>query len=208
MPTYLVTLDFTVVHAECDPTLPNGTPEQIAAQGENLKMTVVNEHQGIRTYVAELAIEAACEDGLTDHLIGLFSHLPDYRTGNVFVAESEAEPKLDSVAERQRAAAESGSDEPVLSPADDVDLEPFRVQCYFKSDVPFETLRAGFLKYVAVGNLVSNATIGGEFVAFVSLNAISADGLEAVVEALLAKAFDAETEESAVNFRPITTSVL
>lgn len=208
MPHFEVMIEFSIVHALCDPTDPNGTPEQIGAQGENLIVELVEEHQGIRTYHALLTVEAACKDSLGEHLVGLFSHLPEYKTIEVSIAEGKPEPKLDPVAQQHQAAAESGSDEPVLSPADKVDLEPFRLQCYFKSAVPFEVLRDGFVKHIAVGNLVSNATIGGEFVAFVSLNAISEDGLEDVVETLLRKAFNADTEESALNFRPITTKLI
>ncbi len=212
MPRFNVMLIFTVVPAECDPTDPNGTPKQIAAQAENLVVELVHEHQGVGTYEAVLTVEAARADGLTDHLIGLFSHLPYYETGEFTVVE--AKPKPGTVDAPK--AAKDARDETETGPAAQQDQaptgsgpgKPFRVQCYFKSGVPFEVLKAGFVKHVAVGNLVSNATMGGEYVAFVKLNAISADYVEDVVLALLAKAFDAETEESALNFRPIKTQLI
>lgn len=225
MPRFNVVLDFSIVHALCDPTDPNGTPEQIAAQGENLTVELVHQHQGIRSYRAALTVEAAREDDLTDHLIGLFSHLPKYQTGRVGVREAETKPEPGPAAQQDQAPTGSGPDArdetetgpPSLAERqaahaarmkDDSVEKPFRVQCYFKSDVPFEVLEAGFVKHVAVGNLVSNSMMGAEFVAFVKLNALSADGLEDIVETLLRRAFDAETEESAVNFRPVKTQLI
>ncbi len=218
MPCYQVELEFSIVHALYDRTDPKGTPEQIAAHTEGLKVTLMNEHQGIRTYCAVLTVEAASEGGLTDNLVGLFDHLPQYVPGSIRV--DELEPKPGTVA--APIAANDARDKVETGPpslderqaahaariADDSVEKLFGVQCYFKSAVPFEVLKAGFVKHIAIGNLVSNSMMGEEYVAFVSLKATSSYGLEDIVEHLLAKAFDAETEESAFNFRPVKTTLI
>lgn len=191
MPCYHVELEFSIVHAQCDPVSLVGTPEQIAAHTEGLTVTLMSEHQGIRTYCAVLKVEAASETNLTHVLIGHFDHLPQFVPGTMRVDGLEA-----------------SSDGPDLGIADDVALDPFRLQCHFKSELPFEVLKTGFIKHIAIGNLVSNAGMAGEFVAFVSLNAISTAGLEGIVEELLSKAFDANTDKSAANFCPITTKLV
>ena len=140
---------------------------------------------------------------LSKKIVGLFNHLPAYETINVDVVEvpgTEVAP----------AADESGP------------TTRFRVQCLFMSALSFETLRAGFVKHIAGGNLVSNADRHNEYVAFVDLESVSAEGLEDAAHALLVRAFGAEvpkTEEQreiakisghdpTKDFQPITTKVL
>lgn len=203
MNSYLATLNFAVAYGQCDLTpgqTPPSTPEEIVAQaGENMTLVLVSEgSQQHRRYHATLRVETSTPDALNKQIIGLFNHLPDYETLDVRVLERGLKPAPEpaSLAERQAAASEAGP------------TRPFRVQCLFRSALTLETLDAGFIRYAAKGNLVSNANRHCEYVAFVDVEAVSAEGLEDAVRTLLTKAFGADTEESAVNFQPITTKVL
>ena len=203
MPKYLVALDFAVAYGQCDRTLgrkPPGTPEEIVAQGENITLVLVSEgSEQMRRYHVELKVEASGPDGLSKEIIALFEHLPGYITLDVRIIEPSVPgvaPEPGSLAERQAAAAESGP------------TTRFRVQCLFRSVLSFEALQAAFAKHIAGGNLVSNADRYSQYVAFVELETVSAEGLEDAAHTLLAKAFGAESEESFDNFVPITTKVL
>lgn len=206
MNRYLVTLDFAVAYGQCDQTpgqTPPGTPEEIAAQTENMTLVVISEgSQQCRHYRVELSVKAETSEGklpLSRQIVGLFNHLPGYETISLNVVEAPGAyvvPEPLSLAERQAAAAKSGR------------TGPFRVQCLFRSVLPFEALQTAFAKHIAGGNLVSNADRHAEYVAFVDLDAVSADGLDDAAHTLLARAFGAESEESFDNFQPITTKVL
>jgi len=199
MNSYLATLDFAVAYGQCDPTpgqKPPGTPEEIVAQHENMTLVLVSEgSEQHRRYQVRLQLKASNPDTLRKEIIGLFDHLPEYETIDSKAIGLGA-PDPASLAERQAEAAEAGP------------TRPFRVQCLFRSALTFEPLRAGFAEHIAGGNLVSNANQHRQYVAFVDLDAVSAEGLEDAAHTLLTRAFGAHTEESAMNFEPITTRVL
>lgn len=183
MKSYLTTLDFTVCFGECDHVAgqqPPGTPEAVVGNAENLSLNVDHELGTYRQYRVQLRTEAEMPDGLCEDLEGLFNHLPDYSCMSVVT-------------------------EPI---AIDSDLSKFTLCCHFRSGVPFETLKAGFAKHVAVGNLVGNGTVPQEYVAHVEIEADLPDGLTEAVHEVLKKAFDADTDESAINFQPINTSLV
>lgn len=203
MDSYLVTLDFVVAYGQCDLTLdqtPPGTPEGIVAQVGTISLVLVSEgSEQMRRYHVEILIEASTSGDSAKDVIGLFDHLPGYETLTVDVADApgaHVAPEPASLAERQAAASESGP------------TGPFRVQCLFRSVLPFDRLQAFFTEHVAGGNLVSNAHRHNEYVALVDFEAVSAEGLEDATHFLLARAFGADTEESADNFQPITTRLL
>ena len=183
MDNYLVSMTFIVNMRGVDLTRGQTPP---AAPGEiaDLDPDMLLQHQfcddlGNSTLNVETRVRAENDDGLIDDLTNRFNHLPGFE-----VLDSEVVLK-----------GEKG-------------MSFYKVRCHFKSSVPFATLKAGFAKHVAKGNLVSNGNVHGEYFAFVDVESLSHVDLDGVVHGLLAKAFDADTEESAINFKPIKTDVL
>lgn len=203
MPRYLVTLDFRFAFAKCDPTpgqKPPGLPEEIAELTPDLLLQCIKEEEGVRTHHAELVYEADTADGLREALCNTFNHLVGFEVINQGVApvkypEATTDKPVDDRAHLY--------DNPV-----DGKMCQCNVRCHFRSGLPMDVLATGFAKHVANGHLSPNGTVQLEYVAWVTIETANVSDIDNGVERLLAKAFDAETEESAVNFQPITTTLL
>ncbi len=191
MPRYLVTLDFCVAFTKCDPTpgqRPPGIPEEIAELIPELLLQCSKEDQeGNRTYHAELVYEADTADGLREALCGTFNHLAGFE-----VIDQHVDPVKYP---------------PVEKPVDG-ETRQYNLRCHFRSGLPMDVLAIGFKTHVANGHLSPNGMIQLEYVAWITVETANVSDIENGIERLLAKAFDAETEESKVNFQPITTTLL
>lgn len=195
MPSYLISIDFRIAFAKCDPTpdqKPPGIPEEIAALNPQIVLHCIKEDAGAnRTYSCALVYDADPYHGLTDHgliehLSGMFNHLPGFE---IIASSVDVKP------------------EPIDNPVDG-QVRQFNVRCHFRSRLPMDVLASGFAKHVANGHMSPNGMVHLEYVAWMTLNALVDDDVPEMVDSLLARAFDAETEESAVNFQPITTTLL
>lgn len=184
---YLVTLKFNIAFGSCDVTPgqnPPGIPEEIVnASNLDLVLNCLSENAetGNRSYESQQLVEADNDSDLVQNLVAIFKHLPGFEI-------------LSSRCERPEQ-----KDKPTQS---------YRVQCVFSSMENFDRLHKAFYAHIAEGHLVSNGLVKNQFVAFVGLNAVSAEGLERMAEALLSTAFGADSAETAGNFKPIRTVVL
>lgn len=190
MPSYLVSIDFRIAFANCDPTpdqKPPGIPEEIAELNPQLVLHCIKEDpEANRTYSCALVYEADTDDGLIEALIGMFNHLPGFE-----ILESTIDVKP----------------EPTDKPVEDASGQ-YTARCHFKSGVPMDVLTAGFYQHISFGHMVANGSVQLEYVAWVTVNAVSGDDVPQMVQGLLREAFAADTKESAVNFQPITTTLL
>jgi len=187
MPVYTVTLDFAINFGACDVTpgqTPPGIPEEMA--GDKLSVECTSEHGSTRSYGIQQVVEAENSDGLEAALKSLFEHLPEF-----YVVASSIQ------------TAHSGQ-APPEQPACGVHA----IVCRFQSDVPFFRLSQQLASQVAVGSLLNHPASVNQYVAVVFIGAPTNRGLGETVEGLLIKAFEAETEESAINFKSIKTVVL
>ncbi len=192
MPHYLVTLDFRVAFAKCDPTpgqKPPGIPEEIASLMPKLLLGCSKEEEGIRTYHAELVYEADTADGLREALCNTFNHLAGFEVINQGVAPVKY--------------PEATTDKPVEG-----NTRQYTVRCHFRSGLPMKVLSNSFKEHIAKGNLAPNGMVPLEYVAWITVETATVFDIEKGIERLLAKAFAADTEESRVNFQPITTTLL
>lgn len=139
------------------------------------------------SYFVTWTVLAENDDGLIDLLVAHFKHLPGFRV----------------VSTEKHVIEESTM---AVGPTE----KWYTVRCLFKSDVDFVTLKRQFRDQVATGNLVSNGTRFGEYVAFVTIGSADSDpdGLIGIVHALLYRVCAAEGGESDLNFDPIKTDVL
>ena len=190
MPSYLVTIEFRIAFAKCDPTpdqKPPGIPEEIAELNPQLVLHCIKEDaEANRTYSCALVYEADTDEGLIEALTAMFDHLPGFE-----IIESTIDVKPEPM------------DKPV-----DGKMCQCNVRCHFRSGLPMDVLATGFAKHVANGHMGPNGTVQLEYVAWITIETANVSNIENGVERLLAKAFDAETEESRVNFQPITTTLL
>ncbi len=207
MISYLFTLDFQFNRELCnpDPTLdPLMTPEGIAkshsvdGSSGNVGVSCPEYVRGeLNRCVARTTHEVSDASGdsdlqlIADQLMGLFLHLPGF---NLVSLDYK---KIDPNAEIDAAPTVAGPD-----------IKQFKLQCRFRSTVPFLELLAGFKEHIADGNLVGNGAKPQEYVAFVNLGAVSADSLEDAVETLLARAFTTDAQNSSDCFHSIKTTLL
>lgn len=190
MPSYLLSIDFRIAFAKCDPTpdqKPPGIPEEIAALNPQLLLHCIKEDaEANRTYSCALVYEADTDEGLIEGLTAMFNHLPGFE-----VIDSSIDVKP----------------EPMDNPVEGT-VRQYNVRCHFRSGLPMKVLLNSFKEHVANGHMSPNGTVQLEYVAWVTLDALSDDDVPEMVESLLAEAFAAETEESALNFQPITTTLI
>lgn len=187
MQSYLVTLDFTIAFAECDPTpgqTPPGTPEEIAELEPELAVYCDTEDAGerkIRLYHCEMLIDAEKDDDASTALIRLFKHLPGFE----IVAVSAGVVKQPSA------------------------TTEYAVVCRFRSTEAYFRLNNAFYAHFAEDGLFFKAPgKPGHYVAYVVMHAPMSDGLEKTVEALLRDTFDAQSAEKADHFAEVTTNLL
>jgi len=190
MPSYLVTIDFRIAFAKCDPTpdqKPPGIPEEIATLNPQLMLHCIKEDaEANRTYSCALVCEEETDDGLIEALTGMFDHLPGFE---VIASSVDVKPEP--------------TDKPVEGKT-----RQYNVRCHFRSGVPLKVLLNSFKEHIANGHMGPNGTVQLEYVAWVTVYMLSGDDVLQTVEDLLRKAFAADTEESAVNFQPITINLL
>jgi hypothetical protein len=191
MQSYLVTLDFSIAFALCDPTpgkTPPGTPEKIAAEAPNGTMTLVCMEQRADDnktclYRCEQSVDADGRDGLRDALTAMFDHLPGFE-----VLEATVEP--------------------VKQPPATTATKEYVVVCHFRSTDAYFRLNNAFYEHVAEGFFFAAPKKPGHYVAYVVMRTPSSDGLEKAVEGVLRTAFDAHSAETADHFAEVTTNLL
>ena len=190
MRTYLVTLDFTIAFALCDPTpgkTPPGTPEKIAADSNGTMTLVCMEQRAddnkTRLYRCEQSVDADGRDGLRDALTAMFDHLPGFE-----VLEATVEP--------------------VKQPPATMATTEYAVVCHFRSTDAYFRLNNAFYEHVAEGFFFAAPEKPDHYVAYVVMHTPSSDGLEKTVEDLLRTAFDAHIEQKTNRFTEVRTSLL
>ena len=208
---YLFTLDFQFDRELCnlDPTLkPLMTPEGIAGSHSvngysgNVGVHCQKEvHGELGQCIAQMTHEVsdASDDSdmqlIADQLMGLFSHLPGFCLVSLDYKKIDLDTPTD--AEIDAAPIETGAP-----------MKPFTVQCLFRSNIPHLELMAMFMTNIYDGKLVGNGNISNEFVAIVHLSAVSSASIKEAVEALLARAFGTDAQNSSDCFFVIKTTLL
>jgi hypothetical protein len=186
MQSYLVTLDFTIAFAECDGTpgqTPPGTPEEIAIIDPKVAVYCDTEDAGelkTRLYHCEMAIDAENNGAAAQTVVDMFKHLARFE-----VVAAATEPIEQPPATKE-----------------------YTVICHFRSTNAHFRLNNAFYAHVAEGFFFAAPQKHGHYVAYVVMHAPSSDGLEKTVEALLRKAFDADSGITADRFTEVTTNVL
>lgn len=198
---YLVTLNFQIAYALCDPTLgktPPGTPGKIAAADSRMSLRLMGEDlddDTTRTYHCEVICEAETDDGLVEAVITDFNHLAAFRVIDSAVDEVKYPP----------AESESEGTIPVGAAT-----EEFVVVCHFRSTEAFFRLSHAFDRQISEGVLfpAPKKPGQGQYVAYVVMHTPSSDGLEKTVEDLLRTTFDAHSSETADHFTEVTINLL
>lgn len=183
----IVGVTFQFDREQCDDNpelIPLRSPESVVSQFNDITIVCVDPDPGTelsQCVVSSIALSLSQEERLTyvGEIAQRFCHLPGY---NYLGAEFEA-----------------GKEPP---------MQQYKCQCHFRSTVPHLELLAKFKEHIADGNLVGNGTQPQEYVAFVTLGAVSSDCLEEAVESLLARAFVTDAQNSADCFYPLKTIVL
>lgn len=191
MSKFIIHLNFSIDYGRVDPTpdqTPPGTPEEFGELDANLLVQCTKEEQPgpTRYYHVEQLVEADSDDGLMTALEERFIHLPE------FVVHGSSVDPLDEG----------------TMPVGDEACMVHQVVCHFRSGVPSFRLFQQFGKNVACGVMLNYPDQPTQYVALVLIEAPFADGLPETVESLLRKAFEADSEESAINFTAIKTSVI
>lgn len=199
MPSYLVTLNFQIAYALCDPTpgkTPPGTPGQIAAADSRMSLALIEEAPGddkTRRYHCEVLCEAETDDGLIEAVVANFSHLAGFDV-------------IDSVVDRVKYPPAKSENEGTIRVG--AATEEFVVVCHFRSTEAFFRLSHAFDQHVSEGLLFAAPKKPGEYVAHVVISAPSSDGLNKAVEGILRTAFDAHSAETADHFADVRTNLL
>lgn len=163
---------------------------EIVTKNPGLELSVVDTGDGT-FYLAKRGAE--CIDGAYPVLLAhAFKHLPGFLPlHNTLVPVG-----------KKAKGAEVGDD-------DEAKIEPVcRIRCAFESDVPYFRLAQQFNKHVATGCLKPGAAGHGEYIAIVDLDCEANAETPANIEALLRRAFEADTQQSAINFRDPNTKVI
>lgn len=186
MQAYLVKLDFEVASALCGPD--EGTPEQVAGDLKEMILRCIKEaapedENKMRIYHCELVMQADSPDTVGDTVASMFNHLPGFRVI-------------------------SKSADPVKDPPATAATKEYAIVCHFRSTEAYFRLNNAFYEHVAEGFFFAAPKKPGHYVAYVVMHTPSSDGLEKTVEALLRKAFDADSGEKADHFAEVTTNLL
>jgi hypothetical protein len=190
MQSYLVTLDFSIAFAECDPTegqTPPGTPEEIADINPELKLVLNHEEDNerkTRYYHCEVDFAAENDDTARLFLIDTFKHLAGFEVVAV-------------------------TTEPIEHPAARTATKEYVVVCHFRSTEAYFRLNNAFYAHFEEDALFFKVPgKPGHYVAYVVMHAPMSDGLEKTVEALLRDTFEAHSPETADRFTEATTNLL
>jgi len=191
MQSYLVTLDFQIAYALCDPTsgrVMECSSDDVRLYSDGLMLRCLKKAEDddkTRTYHCEKLVDADSEDGVADVLIGMFNHLPGFE-----VVETTVDPVKEETIPVGAATKE------------------FVVVCRFRSAEAYFRLNNAFHAQVAEGLCFPAPGKPGEFVAYVVMRCPSSDGVAETVVALLREAFEANTDETADRFAEVTTNLL